>query len=101
MEQINDPLWEIAKSRAKFKKSLISFIIVIPFLWCIWFFSENRHGRYFDFDNYTHWHFNLPWPAWVTLFWGFGLACKFVGAYVFNTKQSIESEYEALKNKHK
>lgn len=100
MEPINDPLWEIAKERAKFKKSFFSYLIVIPFLWCIWYFTDGyRHGRYFMFDEDMHWRFHIPWPAWVTLFWGFGLAVKFVKAYVFNTKNSIEEEYQKLKNK--
>ncbi|MDI9364670.1 MAG: 2TM domain-containing protein [Flavobacterium sp.] len=100
MEPINDPLWEIAKHRAKFKKSLISYCIIIPFLWCIWYFTQgNHHGTYFRFDEAPHWHFHIPWPAWVTLFWGFCLSTKFVKAYVFNTQKSIENEYQKLKNK--
>jgi hypothetical protein len=51
------------------------------------------------FDEDMRWRFQIPWPAWVTLFWGFGLAVKFVQAYVFNTKESIENEYQKLKNK--
>jgi hypothetical protein len=99
MEPINDPLWEIAKSRTKFKKSLISFLIVIPFLWCIWYITVGIHNRNYIFDEDMHWRFNIPWPTWATVFWGFGLASKFVNAYALNTQQSIENEYQKLKNK--
>lgn len=45
--------------------------------------------------------FYIPWPAWVMLGWGFGLVLKFIDAYVLNTKESIEREYELLKSKNK
>ena len=94
MEPINDPLWEVAKKRANFKKDLIKYIIVVPFLWVIWLFTSYNHFGFRSFNN-------IPWPAWVTLFWGIGLAFKFADAYVLNTKQSIENEYENLKNQNK
>ena len=97
MEPINDPLWEIAKKRAKFKKNLISYLVIIPFLWAIWYFSGPKHLRFYDMDNSLR--FYIPWPAWVMLGWGFGLVLKFVDAYVFNSKNSVETEYEKLKNK--
>jgi hypothetical protein len=99
MEPINDLLWEIAKKRSKFKKSVISYAIIIPFLWFVWLFSSGNHDRFFNTDG--NFAFHLPWPAWVMIGWGIGLAFQFADAYVFNTKQSIESEYEKLKNRHK
>lgn len=91
MEPINEPLWEIAKKRAKFKKSLFSYCTVVPFLWAIWYFTDHWNQHVFSFRY-------IPWPAWVTVGWGFSLACKFGDAYVLNTQNAIESEYEKLKN---
>ncbi len=91
-----DPaLWEIAQKRAGFKSSLISYIIVNAFLWAIWYFSSSRHQD-FDFAEIRWGHF--PWPLWVTLGWGVGLAFRFAGAYIFPKSNSVDSEYEKLKN---
>lgn len=94
-----DPiLWEIAQKRASFKSHVVSYLIVNVFLWGIWFFSSGHH----------HWDMvdldvidggNFPWPIWPTLGWGIGLAFHFAGAYIFPHANSVESEYEKLKNK--
>ncbi len=94
----NDPLWEVAKKRAKFKKSLVTYVIIIPFLWAIWYFTDYSHGRNYNFDSEFPNH--IPWPLWAMVGWGIGLAFKFADAYVLNTKQSIENEYEKLKNQN-
>ena len=88
MEPKDDILWHLAKKRAGFKKHLISYVIVNSFLWTVWFAS----GREYDQNDY------LPWPVWVMLWWGVGLAFNYVNAYVVNTKDSIEKEYQKLKN---
>jgi len=88
MEAKNDILWELAKRRAGFKKHLISYLIVNAFLWAIWFVS----GRDYQQEDY------FPWPAWVMLSWGVGLAFNYANAYIFNTRNAIEQEYEKLKN---
>jgi 2TM domain len=91
-----DPiLWEIAQKRASFKTHAVTYIIVNAFLWGIWFLSNNHH--HLDFDNYG-WH-HFPWPLWSTLGWGIGLAFHFAGAYIFPRANSVENEYEKLKNK--
>lgn len=95
----NDPLWEVAKKRTQFKKSLVSYLIVIPFLWAIWFFTDYSHGKNYDFTN--GFPYRIPWPVWAMIGWGISLAFKFADAYVLNTKQSIENEYEKLKNLNK
>lgn len=87
-----DPaLWEIAQKRASFKNHAISYVIVNAFLWALWYFTGNNfNGNVWD---------KYPWPIWTTLGWGIGLAFHFAGAYVFPKVNSIESEYQKLKNK--
>ena len=92
-----DPvLWEIARKRASFKTHVVTYIIVNAFLWGIWFLSDNRHHN-IDFDNYE-WNY-FPWPLWSTIGWGIGLAFHFAGAYIFPKANSVEREYEKLKNR--
>jgi len=94
-----DPvLWEIAQKRASFKKHLISYVIVNSFLWGIWFLSFSRHAD-FDITNIRWGHF--PWPIWPTLGWGIGLAFHYSDAYLFPKVNSVEKEYEKLKNQQK
>ena len=85
-----DPeLWEIAKKRAGFKSHLTAYIIVNIFLWAMWYFSGQRIYNGSDF----------PWPLWTTLGWGIGLAFHFAGTYIFPKANSVEREYQKLKNK--
>ena len=91
-----DPvLWEIAQKRAAFKKHLVSYIIVNSFLWAIWLFSSS-HYEDFNLTNIRWGHF--PWPIWPTLGWGIGLAFHYSDAYLFPKANSVEKEYEKLKN---
>jgi len=94
-----DPvLWEIAQKRASFKSHAVSYVIVNAFLWGIWFFSSGHHHHWdIDFDVVDGG--NFPWPIWPTIGWGIGLAFHFAGAYIFPHANSVESEYEKLKNK--
>ncbi len=91
-----DPaLWEIAQKRASFKNHAVSYVIVNGFLWVLWFFSGN-HGNALDI---TGWHIHhYPWPIWPMFGWGIGLAFHFAGAYIFPEVNSVEREYEKLKN---
>ncbi len=94
-----DPmLWEIAQKRAKFKRHLVAYIIVNAFLWCIWFFTGNQHQS-FRFDEWDTNHY--PWPIWPMLGWGIGLAFSYADAYVFPKTNSVEDEYQKLKNQQK
>ena len=86
----NERLWQIAKKRAGFKRSLAVYIIVNVFLWCLWLFTNMQRGDQ-GFGI-------LPWPAWVTLGWGIGIAFQYVDAYRTNGSSSVEREYEKLKN---
>jgi hypothetical protein len=88
MDQERDPkLWRIAKSRAQFRKSMFSYFIVCSFLWAVWWFTTGKHNKF----NGT------PWPLWVMLGWGIGLAYQYVNAYFGNKSDMIEEEYDKLK----
>lgn len=90
-QQKDEALWMIAKKRAAFKKSLFTYVIVNLFLWAIWYFTDNTYemmGRN-----------SLPWPAWASLGWGLGIAIQYSGAYLFHNSNSVENEYQKLKNK--
>ncbi len=92
-----DPiLWEIAKKRASFKGHLTSYIIVNGFLWALWYFTSGNHDLSF---GEGHWGERLPWPIWPTLGWGIGLAFHYADAYIFPRANSVEREYQKLKNK--
>jgi hypothetical protein len=39
MENKDEHLWQISKKRADFKKSVFSYLVVIPFLWGIWWIT--------------------------------------------------------------
>jgi hypothetical protein len=86
---INEPkdetLWQIAKERVGFKWSLASYIIVNSFLVGIWFLSSN--------------HYTYFWPIWPMLGWGIGIAFQYARAYHGNSINSVENEYQKLKNK--
>ena len=90
-----DPvLWDIARRRASFKSHALTYVIVNLFLWGIWYFtSPGKHDVDWDGGGY-------PWPIWSTLGWGIGLAFHFAGAY-FPQTNSVEKEYEKLKNEQK
>lgn len=87
MESTDQQLWALAKRRAKFKRSLSAYAIVIPFLWVIWYFT--MPGDY-------KWK-NIPWPIWPMLGWGLGLANHYVNAYVIQESSLEQREYDKLK----
>ncbi|MDO7846515.1 2TM domain-containing protein [Hymenobacter sp. M29] len=86
-----DPyLWQKAKARARFQSHLLSFLLVNALLWVIWAFTfPHHHGRGF--------HSEIPWPLWVTFFWGLGLIRRGMAAYGgFSREQRTQREYERL-----
>jgi 2TM domain len=93
-----DPaLWEIAQKRASFKTHAVTYVIMNAFFWAVWFFSSNQH---FDNLEIKSWG-NFPWPIWPMIGWGIGLAFHFAGAYIFPRSNSVETEYEKLKQQQK
>ena len=79
-------MWQIARSRAKFKRSLGSYSIVIPFLWVIWFLTSQDK----DINR-------IPWPIWPMLGWGVGLTIQYLKAYVIVAESLEQQEYDKLK----
>jgi hypothetical protein len=87
-EKLRDEnLWRIAQKRAKFRRSFYTYLVIIAFLWGIWWFST---GRTTGFTGY-------PWPVWVMLGWGIGLAFQYFNAYNGSKEDLTEQEYEKLK----
>lgn len=80
----NNELWEIARRRAAFKKSLVAYLLVNTFLVGIWYFTTGGNVRHF-------------WPIWPILGWGLGLAFQYANAYMGRQLFSAEKEYEKLK----
>ncbi len=88
MEQRDEQLWRIARKRANFQRSLVSYAVVNALLWFIWWFSQ---GRYNNGDG------PFPWPVWVMIGWGIGLVYQYMAAYGASRKDLVEKEYEKLK----
>lgn len=84
----NHALWKKAKRRAQFKKQLYTYLIINVFLWLLWAFSGSDATA-----------MGFPWPAFVSLGWGIGLAFSFYSAYISSEDDMTEKEYEKLKNK--
>ena len=94
MEQQRDAkLWQTAKARAAFKRNLFAYIVMNLFFWLVWWFSagadffEDRRG--------------IPWPVWVTLGWGLGMAFHYFRAYQGSRTDIAEEEYEKLRQQKK
>ena len=83
----DDELWKLAKQRANFQRSLVSYFVINAFLWAIWWFtSETRN-----------FHHGIPWPVWVMLGWGLGLVFQYLAAYGGSKQSLTDKEYEKLK----
>lgn len=80
-------LWLLAKKRANFQRSLVSYFVINTFLWIIWWFTTDNRG----FSGHT------PWPAWVMLAWGVGLVFQYLAAYGGSKQNLADKEYEKLK----
>jgi hypothetical protein len=82
-----DPqLWEIAQRRASFKYHFAVYIIMNGFFWFVWYLS-GEHST----DN------GWPWPVWPMAGWGIGLLFHYLSAYVYPKSNTVEREYEKLK----
>ena len=89
-QQRDEKLWQMAKKRADFQRSLVSYFVVNALLWVIWFFTTGRHGH----------NGSIPWPLWVMLGWGVGLIFQYLNAYGGSKNDLVEKEYEKLKNQN-
>jgi hypothetical protein len=78
----NDRLWQLAKKRAAFKASLVSYFVINSFLIAIWFFASGVRSYF--------------WPVWPMLGWGLGLAFQYFSAYHGNRAFTAEEEYKKL-----
>ena len=88
-----DPeLWRLAKARAKFKSPLFTYLWVNALLWVIWGLTDGGRGGW----HMNARHFNIPWPVWSTVFWGFGLLMNGIRVYSGFGGQLSEREYERL-----
>ncbi len=86
--QRDEKLWKLAKKRAEFKRHLLTYFVINIFLWGFWLFNSYRHDD-----------FSFPWPVFVSLGWGVGLAFNYIGAYSSFNDSLTEKEYNKLINK--
>lgn len=89
----DEQLWNTAKKRARFKKSLFSYVIINAFLWAIYWITTGRHNP-FVFKASV-------WPMWVMLGWGIGLAFQYFEAYQGSKEDLVQEEYEKLKQEQR
>jgi hypothetical protein len=90
-EQRDEKLWQLARRRAAFQNSLLSFAWITILCWVIWYFTAGRRGV----------NMNPPWPVWVMLGLGIDLFFKFMKAYKTDKDTMTEREYEKLKNNNR
>jgi hypothetical protein len=57
------------KAKREFTASLVSYVIVNAFLWILWAITKGDGGG------------SPPWPIWVSVGWGIGLAFQAWNAY--------------------
>ncbi len=50
------------KRKREFRATLAVFVVVNAFLWILWALSDDRGDAN-----------GIPWPLWVTIFWGLGM----------------------------
>ncbi len=90
-------LWNIARKRAEFKRHLTSYFLVNAVLWGFWFMNYFSH----PFEQMTiHLSDKIPWPAYVSFFWGIGLLFDFYESYYSGKGDMVEREYQKLKRKN-
>lgn len=87
MENTDDKLWQLATKRVQFRAQVLTYLAVNAFLWCIWYFTKGYNPN----DSF-------PWPAWVSLGWGFGLLMKYIRTFHLSDDEQIQKEYDKLKN---
>ena len=79
-------LWNIAKRRAAFKRSAITYVVINGFLIAIWYLTSGPNSYF--------------WPIWALLGWGLGITMQYFGAYHGDKIFTAEKEYEKLKSQN-
>jgi hypothetical protein len=74
-DSIRDQALAQLKRKREFKASLVVFVVINLLLWLIWLISDDRGNAN-----------GVPWPLWVTVFWGFGML---IGAWNVYGQQPI------------
>lgn len=82
----DDQLWQIARKRAAFRRSLYSGIAIVLFMWVIWWATTGKD------TGFT----GTPWPVWVMLGFGISLGRQYFNAYKGNKQDLTEQEYQKL-----
>jgi hypothetical protein len=82
--QRDERLWKIAQSRAKFKTSLIIYLVMNAFFWAIWVATKGYHNG------------GTPWPVWPGIGWGLALAFQYFNAWHRDPFGDAVKEYEKL-----
>lgn len=88
-EERDERLWRTAKARAAFRRNLFAFLVINLFFWAIWWFNS--------WKDYSSDFRGIPWPIWITLGWGLGLAFHYFRAYHGTKADMAEEEYKKLK----
>jgi hypothetical protein len=89
--QGKDPeLWEQAKKRVDFRSHLTTYLVMVPFFWLVWWFTDGN-------DSYR----DLPWAVWPTAGWGIGVFFHYLSVYVFENSNQVEKEYDKLHRERK
>lgn len=81
-------LWKLAKKRVGFKRHLATYIVINGMFWLLWYFTDHQEESA-----------GVPWPVFPMLGWGIGVVFSYLNAYVLMKPDSVEKEYEKLKNK--
>ena len=81
-------LWELAEKRVGFRRHLVAYLLVNALFWVLWLLNGAKH-----YGN------GVPWPVWPMFGWGIGLVSHYVGAFVNTRYDSVQREYDKLKNK--
>ncbi|TDB67980.1 2TM domain-containing protein [Arundinibacter roseus] len=81
METKNEALWRLAQLRAKFKNSVVTYLIINTALIVFWYLGSGPNTFF--------------WPAFPLFFWGLGLMGEYYRAYL-DKGDLAEKEYQKL-----
>lgn len=90
MEPRDEKLYKLAIKRAKFRSHIFSYGVIIIFLWAIWWITSGNPPKL------SGW----PWPVWPTLGLLIALAFEYNEAFLSNTADRVDREYEKLKRRN-